>query len=41
MAKLVTTLQAAIAGIKNLNYGLEERPELADRLGQAHAYYVL
>ena len=39
--KLVTTLEEAVAGIGGLQNALDERPELADRLGQAHAYYVL
>ena len=41
MSKLVTSLSAALAGIKNLNKSVEKHPELAERLGQAHAYYVL
>lgn len=41
MSKLVTSLDAALAGIKTLNDSLDEYPELVERLGQAHAYYVL
>ncbi len=41
MSKLVTSLEAALSGIRTLNKSLEGHPELADRLGQAHAYYVL
>jgi hypothetical protein len=39
--KLVTSLEEAVAGITSLQDALDEQPALADRLGQAHAYYVL
>lgn len=41
MNKLVSSLQGAIDGIKRLNESVDSHPELAGRLGQAHAYYVL
>lgn len=41
MPNLVTSLDSALAAIKTLNGSLHEYPELADRLGQAHAFYVL
>ncbi len=41
MSKPVTSLDAALAGIRRLNESLDAHPELAERLGQAHAYYTL
>lgn len=41
MEKLVGSLEAALAGIEQLNRELPHYPELVDRLGQAHAFYVL
>lgn len=41
MPNLVTSLDSALAAIKTLNGSLHEHPELAARLGQAHAFYVL
>ena len=41
MRKLVNSLEAVVAGIEHLNSELPNYPRLADRLGQAHAFYVL
>lgn len=41
MSKLVASVGEALAGIRKLNASVNEHPELAERLGQAHAYYVL
>lgn len=41
MKNLVRNLDSAKAAIVRLNECLPEHPELADRLGQAHAFYVL
>jgi hypothetical protein len=41
MPNLVTSLDSALEAIRTLNGSLHECPELADRLGQAHAFYVL
>ena len=41
MRKLVNNLDSALSGIELLNRELPNYPELADRLGQAHAFYVL
>ena len=41
MQKLVASLDAAVSGIEKLNDELPNYPGLADRLGQAHAFYVL
>ena len=40
MSKLVTSLDSALAGIDSMDGALNECPELAERLGQAHAFYV-
>jgi len=41
MPNLVNKLDSALDAIRKLNENLHEYPELADRLGQAHAFYVL
>ena len=41
MTKIVQSADDAIAAIRVLNAELAKSPELAARLGQAHAYYVL
>lgn len=41
MPNLVTSLNSALASIVRLNESLPDQPELAERLGQAHAFYVL
>ncbi len=41
MPNLVTRLDSALDAIRTLNESLHQYPELADRLGQAHAFYVL
>lgn len=41
MPNLVTNPGSTLEAIKTLNVSLPEYPELADRLGQAHAFYVL
>ncbi|KZE33145.1 hypothetical protein IMF23_04570 [Chelatococcus daeguensis] len=41
MPNLVTRLDSALDAIRALNENLHQHPELADRLGQAHAFYVL
>jgi len=41
MPNLVTKLDSALSAIGTLNASLHDHPELADRLGQAHAFYVL
>lgn len=41
MPNLVTRLDSALDAIRTLNENLHQHPELADRLGQAHAFYVL
>jgi hypothetical protein len=40
MSKLVTNLDSAVAGIEGMDGALKECPDLAERLGQAHAFYV-
>jgi len=41
MRNLVCDLQSVLASIVRLNNSLPNHPELAERLGQAHAFYVL
>jgi hypothetical protein len=41
MPNLVTRLDSALDAIRTLNENLHQHSELADRLGQAHAFYVL
>lgn len=41
MNKLVRNLEDALNGIETLNSILPKSPELADRLGFAHAFYIL
>lgn len=41
MTKIAQSADDAISAIKALNQELRASPELAARLGQAHAYYVL
>ena len=41
MPNLVNNLDSALNAIRTLNENLHDHPELADRLGQAHAFYVL
>ena len=41
MPDLATTATDALNAIKNLNDNLPNHPDLAERLGQAHAYYIL
>lgn len=41
MSRLVGNVADALAGIRKLNDWVSEYPDLAERLGQAHAYYVL
>ena len=40
MRKLVNSIDAALSGIELLNRELPNYPGLANRLGQAHAFYV-
>lgn len=39
--KLAQSLDSVLDAIRQLNVDLDSHPELADRLGLAHAYYVL
>lgn len=39
--KLAQSLESVLAAIRRLNAELDNHPELADRLGLAHAFYVL
>lgn len=39
--KLATTPQSVCDGIRRFNVELDEYPDLADRLGLAHAFYIL
>jgi hypothetical protein len=41
MSKLVSDIDSALAGIRSFNSHLPNFPLLADRLGQAHAFYVI
>lgn len=41
MPNLVTKLDSALSAIRTLNDSLQDHPELADRLGHAHAFYIL
>ena len=41
MQNLVSSLDQALNAIRVLNVSLPSNPDLADRLGQAHAFYVL
>jgi len=41
MQPLVTTATDVLTAIRTLNDTLPDHPELAGRLGQAHAYYIL
>lgn len=41
MTKIVQSAADAVAAIIALNEEIEKSPELASRLGQAHAYYVI
>tara|TARA_R110002072_G_scaffold301584_1_gene481644 strand:- start:307 stop:807 length:501 start_codon:yes stop_codon:yes gene_type:complete len=41
MPKLVSKLDSVVAGIKTLNKHVSNNRELANRLGHAHAFYVL
>lgn len=41
MTDLVTTVTDALKAIRHLNESLPNHTELAERLGQAHAYYIL
>lgn len=41
MPKLVQSADEAVAAIRTLNSEIADHPELAARLGQAHAFYVI
>ena len=41
MSKLVSDIDSALDGIRSMNMHLPNFPHLADRLGQAHAFYVI
>ena len=41
MTELVRDLESALEAIRNLNGSLPAYPDLAARLGQAHAFYIL
>ncbi len=41
MPNLARSLDSVLASIRRLNHSLPKHSELADRLGQAHAFYVL
>lgn len=41
MPDLVTTATDALNAIRKLNDSVPNHPDLAERLGQAHAYYIL
>lgn len=41
MPNLANKVDSALDAIRTLNENLHDHPELADRLGQAHAFYVL